>query len=129
MVILNRFPSHMARIGILSFDQNPTDKIYRFVSGTIASALCKDGSHRRVSKKVIVELVANTTPSSSPERYAARPKYGADVTNIPQLPTGIQSTLVLSYPIAGQSSYAKRDFNLMWGCEQLEWKRKIGAHD
>lgn len=129
MVIRNRNILIM-RIGILSFDQKANEKIYRFTSGTIAAAYCKAGTHVKISKKVIRELTPNVTESSKPERLFIRPKYGVDVINIPELPyTGPQTTLVLSYPLADQSSYAERDFKLTWGCSPEEWRKKIGAHE
>lgn len=118
----------MARIGILSFDQNRSDKIYRFTSGTLASAYCKNGTHERVSKKVIRELTADITPSSSQERHAV-PKFSFGIVAESELnPPGPQSTLVLAYPVADQSSYAKRDFLANWGCTLEQWRKKIGAH-
>jgi hypothetical protein len=114
----------MARIGILSL-KDVNSKPWRYVSGSIAAALCRDGTHEWVSKKVIRELYENVTPSSNPSRHVFNK---LNVIIVPEInPPGPQTTLVLAYPTADQSSYAKRDFKALWGCNQLEWQRRIGA--
>jgi hypothetical protein len=116
------------RVGILSFEQNTNEKIYRFTSGTIAAACCKAGTHTRVSKKVIRELIPDVTPSTPTEKHFV-PKFNIGQVAPSELnPPTVPTTLVLSYPLADQSSYAKRDFKLLWGCTLEEWRKKIGSH-
>ena len=118
----------MSRVGIISFDQNPNDKIYRFISCTTASVYCKAGTHEWVTKKkTIRELIPDSTPSTPLQKYF-QPKQKHSIILEKINPPGPQTTLVLAYPVADQSSYAKRDFLLTWGCSQVEWQRKIGAH-
>lgn len=123
------------RIGLLSLLQSTNDHPLRFISKRDAKNGVLRGSLKKISKKLYQEILLEAFPSSNPERHLTpnlaviasvtfvNQKRGKTVT-VPDTPS---DTLNLYYPVADQSSYAKRDFKEVWGCDLDKWQRRMGV--
>lgn len=114
------------RIGILRYNQ--TDgRPWLWTSVTKAKEYVAAGSHKKISKKIIIELYSDITPPTRPERHYCT---GVKIISVPlpQLnPPSLPSTLNLWYPVRDMSSYARRNFEEIWGSPVDQWIRRFGA--
>ena len=128
------------RIGILSFQQNYHDRPEHYVSKTFAALMCAEkryGERTRTvlftaiwvpGRKDVVKLQTDEPFKLIKERLK---KAKLAVIPIPSLlpPLVNYGCAVAPYPCPDHSSYAKRDFKLLWGCSQEEWMRRVGLDD
>lgn len=101
------------RVGIVCFGEAADSRPWMFISVPLAKQLVADGTHERLSKKKIRELAPHITPKPDPKRHC-RTKLKIIIPKL-NAPAPVESNLNLFYPIKDYSSYAKANFERIWG--------------
>lgn len=108
------------RVGIICFGEPADSRPWLFTSSSKARAYVAAGTHQRISKKLILELSPDATPGPDPDRFL---KASLEISVIPLLkdPVPVEPNLNLFYPLKDYSSYAKANFERIWGenCTKL----------
>lgn len=75
--------------------------------------------------KSLIHLQTNESIRELKDRFK---KTKLAVTPIPKIlpPATSYDCLAAPYPVRDMSSYGIRALREVWGCEQLEWQRRIG---
>jgi len=110
------------RVGILNVGEPEDSKPWKFTSVSKAKLYVADGTHERLSKKKIRELAFRATPAPDPDRFM-KVRLEILIEDIPSLkdPLSVEPNLNLFYPVKDYSSYAKANFERIWGenCTRL----------
>lgn len=99
------------RVGVLAYNQTENDSPIRFISQKEAASY-SEAAYFRISKKLIKERFPRSIPSSRSIRHLkVKLKIVIPKLNAPTPPMNLN----LFYPVKDYSSYAKANFERVWG--------------
>lgn len=123
------------RIGLLSINQTANDRPEHFISKVLANQICLERRYTPEVKKSIQTgvwisncLIHLQTKESIREIKDRFKKTKLAVVPIPRIlpPASSYDCLAAPYPVRDMSSYSVRSLREVWGCDQIQWQKRIG---